>query len=715
MNYLRDTVNKKVDLVKTVVNGRDRFSPRVQKIIDKYANEKILGIKIVRTPLSPALTGAFNAVSGGEWNKRMQKTPYDKLYHLWMIIDTDRGRVRFEKNEQINMSERPSVGGKDETMDIHTQGLTVGQLVDNAIRYGGADFYKYSVSNNCQNFIMSVLKGSHLSNPNVDTFVKQNTDILFKKDDGSNDDTLRKVSNTITDLAGRADILLQGGNISTNSMSGFQVSLSKAQLSKLKKGSTFHLSGKQLTEGGDEGTHHRVHCCCDDDLIKGLTKSHKNRRGIRIKGGSIRDWFHKAGDAVNKGVDFVKEHAGEAVEGLKKLVPKDAVKSGLAAGATALGTMVGNPELGLLAAPLISKGVDAGYDHDFTQPLTGKRKGSSAPTPESTTTHKPIKLSSSGDTGVKIPHNLYNLFMEWYKTEYKKSHPDEKHSTDSGGYTGGSLRMNLAHAGAVGNVAKQVRQNALHSGATLGALNPQRGNTPIGGGGVFDSQAFDPATLTKSRWAHIGDVRPICVSVPDKGIAFTGGSLGKRPAKGDKEGWRIYMQNMRSMKKGKMKGGDLADDIDRALNPNRNGVAKAFDPKQNGVADAFDPSKNGVADAFDPNKNGVNKYFNENGKWIAGQAIDTLPMLTQVLGSMAGEALGTATGIPLLIPIGATLGSQLGLQAGKYSAQQLHQVSGCGLKMKGGRLRKGSPEAKAFMASIRKKKMKGGSFLPLGH
>jgi len=713
MNYLRDKVNQKIDLVKTVVNGRDRFSPRVQKIIDKYANEKILGIKIVRTPLSPALTGAFNAVSGGDWNKRMQKTPYDKLYHLWIIIDTDRGRVRFEKNEQINMSERPSVGGKDETMDIHTQGLTVGQLVDNAIRYGGADFYKYSVSNNCQQFILNVLKGSHLSNPNVDTFVKQNTDTLFKKDDGSNDDTLRKVSNTITDLAGRADILLQGGNISTNSMSGFQVSLSKAQLSKLKKGSTFHLSGKQLTEGGEEGTHHRVHCCCDDDLIKGLTKSHKNRRGIRIKGGSIRDWFHKAGEAVNKGIDFVKENAGAAVEGLKKLVPKDAVKSGLTAGATALGTMVGNPELGLLAAPLISKGVDAGYDHDFTQPLTGRRKGSSAPPPEPTATHKPIKVSS-GDTGVKIPHNLYNLFMDWYNTEYKKSHPDEKHSTDSGGYSGGAIKMNLAHAGAVANVSKQVRQNALNSGATLGALNPQRGNTPIGGGGLFDSQAFDPANLTKSQWAHIGDMRPICVSVPDKGIAFTGGSLGKRPAKGDKEGWRIYMQNMRSMKKGKMKGGDLADDIDRALNPSRNGVSDAFNNAGNKIKDTAIDIGNKITNKANDAGNAVKSYFDNNGKWIAGNCIDSLPMLTQVLGSMAGEAVGTATGVPLLIPIGATLGSQLGLQAGKYSADQLHKVAGCGLKMKGGRLKKGSPEAKAFMASIRKKKMKGGSFLPLG-
>jgi len=37
------------------------------------------------------------------------------------------------------------------------------------------------------------------------------------------------------------------------------------------------------------------------------------------------------------------------------------VKTGLTAAATAAGTMVGNPELGLMASPLISKAVDYGY------------------------------------------------------------------------------------------------------------------------------------------------------------------------------------------------------------------------------------------------------------------------------------------------------------------------------------------------------------------
>jgi hypothetical protein len=722
MNYLKEQYNKKVDLGNSLINGRNKFSPKVQKLISKYGGQTIHGITVVRTPLSFFLTTAFNVVSLGEWNKRMANTPYDKLFHLWLIIDTEIGRFRFEKNEVINMGERPSIGAKDETMNVPVNGLTVNQLIQNAIQYSGADFYQYSVSNNCMVFVQNVLKGSHLDNSTLDAFVKLDTDSLFEKSKGNNDTALRRIANTITDVAGRADVLLQGGDLSPDSIKGMcdvHISLTKQQINKIKRGEPFQLSGGQIQHGGEEGKHQRVHLKISPELLKSLQKSHRLQKGQRIQGGSIRDMFHRVGDAVNKGIDFVKEHAGEAVEAVKKLVPKDAVKSGLTAGATAVGTMFGNPEIGLLASPLISKAVDAGYDHDFTQPLTGRRKGSStAPALE----NKLIpKSSSKGDVGVRVPHNLYNLFHTWYETEYLPYHPVEKKSDDWKAIGNGlkgkktSGKGNLSHASAVIQDAPSGRP-VLQSGAT-GSIqmigNPKRGTGLHHKYGNDRGEGFDMAE-------QVGRVHKICVENPNPPAGLTaslgGSGIGPRPKKGDKAGWKTYMEKMRALKgKKKIKGGDLADDIDRALNPRRNGVEKAFDPNQNGVAKAFDPNQNGVAKAFDPNQNGVANYFNQNGKWILGKTIDTLPMLTQVLGSMAGEALGTATGVPLLIPIGATLGSQLGLQAGKYSAEQLHQVAGCGLRMmKGGKLVKGSKEAREWGERMRaKRKMRGGSFLPL--
>jgi hypothetical protein len=70
----------------------------------------------------------------------------------------------------------------------------------------GGKFLPYSVSNNCQDFILSLLLSNNIATPANTTFVKQATQSLIPSN-------IRKVSNTITDLAGKADIILQGGDI----------------------------------------------------------------------------------------------------------------------------------------------------------------------------------------------------------------------------------------------------------------------------------------------------------------------------------------------------------------------------------------------------------------------------------------------------------------------------------------------------------------------
>jgi len=60
-------------------------------------------------------------------------------------------------------------------------------------------YYKYSASNNnCQNFIFNVLKANDLGDSADFSFVKQDTEDLFKSNP-----FLRKLSDTVTDIAGR--------------------------------------------------------------------------------------------------------------------------------------------------------------------------------------------------------------------------------------------------------------------------------------------------------------------------------------------------------------------------------------------------------------------------------------------------------------------------------------------------------------------------------
>ena len=119
------------------------------------------------------------------------------------------GDVLLENNEVINMgiNEHPRFV---ETYDIKNvpPNLTVNQLLERTEqRMGRQKFLSYSADDdNHQHFILNVLQANGI-NAGAD-FVKQNTEGIFE-----NKYNLRKTINTITDVAGRANVLLQGGDI----------------------------------------------------------------------------------------------------------------------------------------------------------------------------------------------------------------------------------------------------------------------------------------------------------------------------------------------------------------------------------------------------------------------------------------------------------------------------------------------------------------------
>jgi hypothetical protein len=131
--------------------------------------------------------------------------------------------------------------------------------------------------------------------------------------------------------------------------------LNPGHLRKLKGDKTFQLSHQQLQ--GTDGNkvyvhlHHKHH--------KKLLTNVSEGRGFRFTPEIVRGsgfW-----DGVKKGWNKVKEVGAKAGEFVKNVIPPELMKAGLTAAATAAGTAVGNPELGLLAAPVINKGVDYGY------------------------------------------------------------------------------------------------------------------------------------------------------------------------------------------------------------------------------------------------------------------------------------------------------------------------------------------------------------------
>ena len=131
----------------------------------------------------------------------MKEIGYDKLFHLAVVFDTSKGRVLLEKNEVVNMSETiPRKDGYEDKEVSINKNLTINELLNNTINKMGKDlFFKYDASNNnCQNFILNVLKANNLGDEGDYNFIKQDTEELFK-----NNPYLRKLALTITDIAGR--------------------------------------------------------------------------------------------------------------------------------------------------------------------------------------------------------------------------------------------------------------------------------------------------------------------------------------------------------------------------------------------------------------------------------------------------------------------------------------------------------------------------------
>ena len=68
----------------------DEWMPlNVKEIMKTHGEEMITSITLRRNPVSHLITGAMNAVSLGSFQKKMNRQPYDELFHLAMLVETN--------------------------------------------------------------------------------------------------------------------------------------------------------------------------------------------------------------------------------------------------------------------------------------------------------------------------------------------------------------------------------------------------------------------------------------------------------------------------------------------------------------------------------------------------------------------------------------------------------------------------------------------------
>jgi hypothetical protein len=192
--------NRIKNTVDSLQGERAGISPSVDAFLKAHGNENITQFTISRMALNPLLTGAIGVLSPSF----RRKTQDEKLYHPHpqVLIRTTRTSLSLEKNARITISHYNGIRGSEDMPVSIPPGLTLNVLLERTRNEMGGRFLTYSArDNNCQDFVLASMKSNNLATSVNILFVMQATQSLFTPE-------LRKISNTISNIAGAADILI---------------------------------------------------------------------------------------------------------------------------------------------------------------------------------------------------------------------------------------------------------------------------------------------------------------------------------------------------------------------------------------------------------------------------------------------------------------------------------------------------------------------------
>ena len=162
------------------------------KVLTKHKDKVIRSVSIGRTPIQASSLLKVAGIS-------LDSKPYDQLYHLFMVLTfTDGKQISVEKNEVIKLSNSNLTRANTETKQISKapNNTTLALLLEKTEEAMGYSYHRYStLTNNCQDYILNILKANRFGSQAVKQFIKQDTsDLVGKK--------TSKVLDNVTRVAG---------------------------------------------------------------------------------------------------------------------------------------------------------------------------------------------------------------------------------------------------------------------------------------------------------------------------------------------------------------------------------------------------------------------------------------------------------------------------------------------------------------------------------
>lgn len=287
----KEAVKSVAKKVHKVFEIRKEYNNKCQKMIKEYGEQKIVGIRIIRTPIANALNKVLQVISLGKWEKEKDKQNIDTLFHLGIICDLENKKsLLIEKNATINID--TSLGQKSTSeivnVDLKGKDIDLNTLLENGFKQAGGidNWFLYSAfTNNCQIFIMNILKGNGLNKDEYEKFIFQDLSKLIQ----SQPSHVNKVAQGITDMGASVDKLLGNGK-----KKHLLSHLNEDEFHKVIKKYKLKITGhKKLSK---------------DDLIRRMImKKHQEK----LTGGGfwnkISNWFVKGGGALEHALNLLHE------------------------------------------------------------------------------------------------------------------------------------------------------------------------------------------------------------------------------------------------------------------------------------------------------------------------------------------------------------------------------------------------------------------------
>jgi hypothetical protein len=172
--------------VSKLIPIRQKFSSTDQAFINRYGRYPINRMMVCRKPIPTYMNSVLNLITFKKWEKAVARYGYDKLFHLYLLIDIldqQTGKIIrciLEKNETVRCHEfKDNLKDTEFSLVEKKYAGNLFSLIGTTQAQMGKTFWTYDAfKNNCQDFILNVLGANDLLTDQLQKFIKQDVDSI---------------------------------------------------------------------------------------------------------------------------------------------------------------------------------------------------------------------------------------------------------------------------------------------------------------------------------------------------------------------------------------------------------------------------------------------------------------------------------------------------------------------------------------------------------